>query len=222
MRKLIKKIAFPFLNTWYQMKTKRVNYYSKYGIRLKINPSVFHPGIFLSTNIFIDFLSQFNLKGKKVLELGAGSGMISFYAAKSGANVTASDINPKALEGLKENSKTNNITIKTSDSNVFDTISPDSFDIIIINPPYYPQEPKSNQEQAFFCGKDFEYFQKLYRQLNKMWSGRNDIYMILSEDCNIDKIKTLALSENLKLNLEYKTTKRGEKNFIFKIAITNC
>jgi release factor glutamine methyltransferase len=43
---------------------------------------------------------QFPLKNKHVLELGAGSGLIAIKAAKEGALVTATDINPVAIEYL--------------------------------------------------------------------------------------------------------------------------
>ncbi|MCT4580642.1 MAG: methyltransferase [Flavobacteriales bacterium] len=217
MRKLIKKIAFPFLNIWYQKKTSKVNYYTKHGIRLKINPGVFHPGIFLSTNLFIHFINQLKLQGKNFLELGAGSGMISFFAAKSGANVTASDINPMALDGLKDNSNSNKIPITVIKSDLFEAISPNDFDLIIINPPYYPKNPTSDKEQAFFCGNDFEYFKQLFSQLFEKWLGINDIYMILSQDCDLIKINDLALAQHIHLIKVYTTTKRGEKNYIYQL-----
>ena len=43
------------------------------------------------------------LENKRFLELGAGSGLISVFAAQQLAIVTATDINHVALEKLKEN-----------------------------------------------------------------------------------------------------------------------
>lgn len=221
MRSFIKKILFPFLNSWYKIKSRRVVKYSKHGINLKVYPSVFHPGFFLSTNIFIEFISELNLKNKRALELGAGSGMISFYMSKKGAKVTASDINDAALKGLIENSKTNNLHINVVKSNLFDKVSPNDFDYIIINPPYYPKAPKNIQEIAFYCGKDFEYFNKLFSQLKKFPIIKNNIYMILSEDCEISQIKTIANKESIDMKLIRKKKKMGEQNYIFKIAKSN-
>ncbi len=217
MRKLLKKIAFPVLNRWYQKKTNKVSYYSKHGIQLKINPGVFHPGIFLSTNIFIDFLSSRELANKTFLELGAGSGMISFYAAKHKGIVTASDINKNALEALKENSIANQLPINIVESNLFENLSPNDFDLIIINPPYYSQNPKNEKEQAFFCGENFEYFKGLFLQLKQNWTIESGIFMILSEDCNLTTIKQIAKQSHLNFNLIHEAKKRGEKNYIFQI-----
>ena len=91
MRKIVKKIAFPFLHRWYQLKTKSISIYSRYGLKISVLPGVFHPGVFLSTNLIISYLKTRELDGKFFLELGAGSGLISLFAAKSGAKVTATD-----------------------------------------------------------------------------------------------------------------------------------
>ena len=219
MRKLIKKIAFPFLNRWYQSKTKRTNSYSNHGLTISVLPGVFHPGIFLSTNIFIEFLKHAELNQKRVLELGAGSGMISFFCATQGSIVTATDINENALKGLELNAANNQLPVTAIKSDLFANVQPDDFDIIIINPPYYPKNPKSEQEQAFFCGEDHEYFRRLFAELDSKWTKSEiDIFMILSEDCKIDLIKEIGLANSFRFDCVHETIKKQEKNFIFKIA----
>lgn len=56
MRKLIKKIVHPVLRKWYEKNNNKSRIYSKDNISITIFPGVFHPGYFLSTNIFIEFL----------------------------------------------------------------------------------------------------------------------------------------------------------------------
>jgi len=218
MRKLIKKIAFPLLNKWYQAKTKKSSNYSKEGIEITIYPGVFHPGVFLSTNIFIDFLKNTNLSGLSFLELGAGSGMISFYAANQGAIVTATDINTNAIEGLRFNSKATQIPIQVVKSNLFENVSPNEFDWIIINPPYYPKNALNEKDQAFYCGEDFDYFKKLFQQLKQSWERETaQIMMILSEDCDIERISMIANNHGIILEQDSEVTKRGELNVIYRI-----
>ena len=218
MRKLIKKIAFPLLNKWYQAKTKKTSNYSKEGIEITIYPGVFHPGVFLSTNIFIDFLKNTNLSGLSFLELGAGSGMISFYAANQGAIVTATDINTNAIEGLRFNSKATQIPIQVVKSNLFENVSPNDFDWIIINPPYYPKNALNEKDQAFYCGEDFDYFKNLFFQLKKDWhKTTNQIVMILSEDCDFKTINKIANENGIKFELKQQILRRLEKNYIYTI-----
>lgn len=135
MRTLIKRLLYPILSRWYRRNNASVQSYSRYGITLTILPGVFHPGYFLSTNLLIDFLSATDLNGKRLLELGAGSGLVSFYAAKNGSIVTATDINPVALEGLQKNALANELPITVLKADLLEGISADAFDCIVINPP---------------------------------------------------------------------------------------
>jgi release factor glutamine methyltransferase len=108
-------------------------------LKLKIHPGVFHPKFFFSTQVFAEFIQKLDLTGKKVCEVGAGSGLLSFIAYSKGAAVYSFDINPIAIDGLKENVKSNfksseNFNLYLSD--LFDAIPENKFDIILINPAF--------------------------------------------------------------------------------------
>lgn len=218
VRGKIKKLIFPFLSKWYERNNGRTQVYKKKGIQLSILSEVFHPGYFLSTNILLDFISSKDLNNKKVLELGAGSGFISFYLAKNcGAIVTASDLNPKAIEGLRLNKEKLQIPVEIITSNLFENIDLEIIDIILINPPYYPKKATNNREIAFYCGEDFDYFKRLFQGLKKC---KRDcaVYMILSEDCQIEQITGLASKNALVLKEVYHKRKMREWNIIFEVT----
>jgi len=80
-----------------------------------------------------------DLKGKKVLDLGCGSGMLAIVAAINGGEVTASDINPTALKDTIRNSEHYDVKIKTVKSDLFEKIK-DKYDLIVFNPPYVPSD----------------------------------------------------------------------------------
>jgi release factor glutamine methyltransferase len=219
VRKIIKSLLFPFLKRLHAIRSSRARNYSNYGIDLTIQPSVFHPGLFLSTNIFIEFIKKLDMEGKTVLELGAGSGLISFYAAKhKKANVTASDINPRAMEGLKKNSEQTKIPISVVDSNLFENVHPSNFDFILINPPYYAKDPANMSENAFYCGANFAYFRQLFKQLNERANlNQNQTYLILSQDCELEKIKALALEQEITFEQVHEVKKLAEWNYIYRL-----
>jgi release factor glutamine methyltransferase len=77
-------------------------------------------------------VKKLSVRGKTFLELGAGNGLISIYAAKQDAKVTATDINPVAVEYLRINSSQNKTLINVILSDLFENISPQAFDIIAI------------------------------------------------------------------------------------------
>src|SRR5215831_19540509 len=67
------------------------------GFRLTVRPTVFHPRYFLSSKFFANFLSGIDLVGKRVADVGTGSGILALAAARAGAaSVVALDINPNA------------------------------------------------------------------------------------------------------------------------------
>ncbi|WP_299438777.1 methyltransferase [uncultured Aquimarina sp.] len=219
MRHLIKKILHPFLKLGADRYYAKPRIYRYEGIEVLVEPSVFPPHLTISTKILLEYLKTIDLKEKSLLELGCGSGIISLFTASKGAIVTASDINTIALKALTKASEKNQLPIITIYSDLFTDISTLHFDYIIINPPYYPNQPKNIKEQAWFCGENFEYFERLFLQLSKYVNPSNNILMILSEDCQIKKINDIAHKNNLLLQCILEKKVISEKNYIFKILI---
>ena len=62
------------------------------GFRLTVPPTVFHPKVFLTSKYFAGFIGELDLTGKRVAEVGTGSGILSLAAARAGA--TRSQSNP--------------------------------------------------------------------------------------------------------------------------------
>jgi release factor glutamine methyltransferase len=157
-------------------------------------------------------LSDEHLAGKSFLELGCGSGLIAIKAAKAGANVTASDLSLKAIENTKYNANLNHTFIKIVYSDLFDNIEKIPFDWIVINPPYYARKPESEQDLAWYCGEDFEYFKKLFASLNDYMHSQTQVVMVLTKAADVDSIKKIAKDYNFGFEFF------DEKDFLFKIV----
>lgn len=216
MKSLFKRLVFIFLKRpvfWYLKKPRKFKYKN---IQLIVNPDVFHPGLFVSTKILLGFLDSIELKERHFLELGAGSGAVGFYAENLGARVTLSDINTKAIDGLHHNAKRLNSKSEVIHSDLFDDLD-GPFDIIVINPPYYPKRAENEAEQAWFCGSEFEYFHKLFSQLKQHIQATSKVFMILSEDCDLNRITSIANENGFNMNTVFKKRKWWEWNFIFEI-----
>jgi len=215
IRKLLKKLTHPFLKYGTEKWFSKPRPYTYDGIKVMVMPDVFPPHYTFSTKILLDYIKQLDVNGKTVLELGCGSGIVALYAASKNAKVTASDINTNALKALKTASVKNNLPIEIINSNLFEAITNTSYDYIIINPPYYPKAPKNIKEQAWFCGENFEYFESLFSQLAQRQD--NTVLMVLSQDCHIEKIKTIASQHQLQFEVEQEQNSLAERNFIFRI-----
>jgi release factor glutamine methyltransferase len=192
-------------------------YYRYNGIKLIIPPEVFHPGFFFSTKLLLRYIDQFSLQQKTFLELGAGSGLISIFAAKKNSIVTATDINPIAIECVKRNSKANNVVINIIHSDLFENISQQQFDFIAINPPYYKKQPQTYKDYAWYCGENGEYFSKLFNSLANYIHTSSIILMILCEGCDMEMIKNIASNNGFAMNCVLKKQNLFEKDFIFEI-----
>ena len=218
MKSLFKKLLFPILKSVYNIYSSKERSYSYKGINVRVMSGVFHPGLFFSTKLLIEYISKNDLNSKTVLELGAGSGLISIYCATQNAKVTTSDINPTAVKNIIKNSELNNVKLEVIESDLFDKIEIKNFDYIIINPPYFPKNPKNEKELAWFCGNDFQYFKKLFAQLNNYKTQETFVLMILSEDCDLQRITTIAKENHFSMNIIFQKKILGEANYIFRIS----
>ena len=208
--------------TWQPLLKKylsKTRAYTYKNIRLQIPSSVFHPGFFFSTHLLLDQVKKLPLQNKSLLEPGAGSGLISIYAAQNGATVTATDVNPLAVEYLGENSRRNNVRINIIESDIFSRVPPESFDIIAINPPYYKKNPESLADYAWYCGENGEYFENLFSGLKKYMHSESVVLMVLCDGCDIGMIKKIADQKGYEMNKIQTKKNVLEKNFIYRIEL---
>ncbi len=102
---------------------------------LVINPGkAFGTGLHESTQLCIALLSELDLNGKTVLDVGCGSGILSIYAAKKGAKrVLAIDIDPMAVEETIKNAEANGVKERIEVLQGGPEAVSESFDLVIAN-----------------------------------------------------------------------------------------
>jgi release factor glutamine methyltransferase len=89
------------------------------------------------TYLMIDAVRTAQVEGKRVLDLGTGSGILGLYCALRGAHVTAADIDDQAVRHATEAAKRLGVKLQGITSDLFSNI-PYQFDLILFNPPYLP------------------------------------------------------------------------------------
>lgn len=217
MKTLRKKILETFVKPVLLIYLKKDRYTTYKGIRVLVKKGVFHPAFFYSTKFILRSIDQLDFSNKTVLELGAGSGLISLHLTKRNALVTAIDINSSSIESIKESAKLNSLKVDAYISDLFTQVPKQTFDYIIINPPYYRGEAVTIEQQAWYAGKNLEYFKKLFSTLGNFINSDSVVLMSLSEDCEINKIKEIADGYRFLMKLYKKQRIKGEENYLFEI-----
>jgi release factor glutamine methyltransferase len=220
MRLLFRRLWIPFYSFWLLRYIRKERVYKHAGLQLVVPPGVFHPGVFFSTPVFISFLQNIDFQEKTVLDVGTGSGLLALFAARHGASVTAVDINPLAVETARRNALANGLSATVVESDLFAALPAQSFDIILINPPYFPADPDDTAARAFFVGENWEYFEQLFCQLPACMNAGTQTWMILSDKCNFEKIADIAAANDFRLTSVFEKKKWGERFLVVAIAST--
>lgn len=159
------------------------------GFRLAVYPTVFHPKLFLTSEFFARFLATINVAGKRVADVGTGSGILALAAARAGANeVVALDINPQAVSAAADNARANGLADRVTAvrSDLMSALPPGPlFDVIISNPPFFPGEPRDIADRAWVAGPGYRDIVSLFEQARQRLKPSGTMYVLLSSDSDL-------------------------------------
>lgn len=189
--------------------------YRGHGLALTIEPGLFHPGFFFSTDALIQYLADFDLSNAKFLELGAGSGVISLWAARRGAVVTSTDIQPAFAAPLARHAAAHGVSLDIRVTDLLTELNPADFAWIVVNPPYYPRNASTPAEHAWFCGEDFAYFERLFAQVRP--ATATHVVLVLSEHCDLAAISAIAARHGARLRTVAFTESWLERNDVYAV-----
>jgi methylase of polypeptide subunit release factors len=165
------------------------------GFRLQVPPTVFHPRFFITSKFFADFLGELDLTGKRVAEVGTGSGIIALAAARAGAEqVVAIDINPNAARAATDNGVRNGFGGRVIGvcSNLMSGIAPRPlFDVILSSPPSFPGEPRDLADRAWHAGPGYRDIAELFAQAKQRLIPGGRVYVLLSSDSDLELLGKL-------------------------------
>jgi release factor glutamine methyltransferase len=217
MRSLVKYLVGHTYKPILERYLSRTTNYEYKGIRLEIPAGVFHPRFFLSTKFLLNHIRNEKFSNESVLELGAGSGLISIYAASRGGIVTATDINPVAVSCLRKNMDKNKVRLEVLESDLFTDIPVKPYRFILLNPPYYKKDPVSFSEHAWYCGENGEYFHRLFKSLDQFLNKSSKVFMVLCEGCDLEMIQNAAAGRHFNLECVATSSRFLEKHYIYNI-----
>jgi release factor glutamine methyltransferase len=174
---------------------KRARVTQAAGFRLTVRPTVFHPRYFLSSECFAAFIDKLDLTGKRVLDVGTGSGILALAAARAGADyVVAADINPNAALTAGENATANGLGDRVGGlcSNLLSALAPRPlFDVILSSPPKHAGEPSDLADRGWHAGPKYRDVADLFEQARERLKPDGRLFVMVSSDSDLDLFGTL-------------------------------
>ncbi len=187
----VRRVAYRVWHHYVRATLERPDACTLFDLNLVIAPGVLHPRHFASSRLMARHLMTLDLRDEIVADIGTGSGLLGLLAARAGAMVTATDVNPAAIECARANARHNGLgdRIHLIASDVFEMVPADRrFDLVVTNPPFYPRTPKSATDHAFAAGVDNGFFTKLARGLPGRLTRKGALLMIHSSDADFAPI----------------------------------
>lgn len=159
------------------------------GFLLDVPATVFDPKLFLTGVFFAKFIGTMDLGGRRVADIGTGSGILALAAARAGSrDVLAVDINPNAVSATLYNSRANGLGERVTSmcSNLLSSVPPSpKFDVILSNPPFFPGEPRDIADRAWFAGPEYRDIMPLFEQARERLKPKGLMYILLSSDSDL-------------------------------------
>ncbi len=85
----------------------------------------------------LDAISKLTVEGRKVLDVGTGSGVLGLYCATRRARVTVTDVDESALQQALKAAQSLGLSLQSVLSDLFSEVR-GKFDVVLFNPPYLP------------------------------------------------------------------------------------
>jgi len=179
------------------------------GFRLTVRPTVFHPKFFISSEKFAEFIDTLDFTGKRVCEVGTGTGILALAAARSGAElVVATDINPNAALSANENARGNGLGDRVTGvcMNLMAALAPRPlFDVILSSPPKHAGEPRDLADRGWHAGPAYRDVADLFDQARERLKPGGKAYVMVSSDSDLDLFgkRIQEAGFNMKVAKEY-------------------
>jgi release factor glutamine methyltransferase len=193
-RRLLRSMIHFF--SYHFVLTRRSTWYTKVGrMHLSVHPTVFHPRYFISSERFANFIAELDLRGKRVIDVGTGTGILAIAAAHAGSkSVIATDINPTAALSVRNNAMRNGAGPRVT-AVCMDLLSGfvpvPTFDVIISNPPKHAKEPRDLADRGWHAGPNHRDVAALFNEAYERLRPGGRLYVMFSSDSELDLIDAL-------------------------------
>ena len=169
------------------------------GLIVDVPAGVYHPLPDSSSEFFIRNIKGMNPNAvSKTLEIGAGCGIISlFVAANWPCRVVATDISPIAVQATLDNARLNNLELTAFQSDLFEKIDEEDFDLIIFNTPMVDKNPENDIEKYSLCDPHGRITESYLRQARLHLSRDGLIIFSICNNSAYEVMETIDLDYSI-------------------------
>ena len=200
------------------------------GMKFFVNEDVLipQPDTEILVETVLDICKRYGKQSLRILDLCTGSGAIAIPLSKIlNTQVFASDVSTKALEVAEKNNVLNNSKVEFIESNLFEQINGEKFDIIVSNPPYIKNEEikslsKQVQNEPYIAlagGEDgLDFYRKIIDEAYKHINKNGYLCLEIGYDQKEDLIKLIKQNENYEYENCIKDLSNNDRCIIAKIV----
>jgi len=200
------------------------------GMEFFMNENVLipQPDTEILVETVLDICKRYSNQSLRILDLCTGSGAIAISLSKIlNTQVFASDVSTKALEVAEKNNVLNNSKVEFIESNLFEQINGEKFDIIVSNPPYIKNEEikllsKQVQNEPYIAlagGEDgLDFYRKIIDEAYKHINKNGYLCLEIGYDQKEDLIKLIKQNENYEYENCIKDLSNNDRCIIAKIV----
>lgn len=200
------------------------------GMEFFMNENVLipQPDTEILVETVLDICKRYGNQSLRILDLCTGSGAIAIPLSKIlNTQVFASDVSTKALEVAEKNNVLNNSKVEFIESNLFEQINGEKFDIIVSNPPYIKNEEikllsKQVQNEPYIAlsgGEDgLDFYRKIIDEAYKHINKNGYLCLEIGYDQKEDLIKLIKQNENYEYENCIKDLSNNDRCIIAKIV----
>jgi methylase of polypeptide subunit release factors len=193
------------------------------GFLLTVRPTVFHPRYFISSEAFAAFIDRLDLTGKRVVDIGTGTGVLALAAARAGAAfVVAADINPNAALNAADNARANGLSGRVCAvcSDLLTALKPGPlFDVILSSPPKHAGEPRNLADLGWHAGPKYRYITALFDHARAHLAPGGVMYVMVSSDSDLDLLGMLVDRAGFKARQVHEHSLYIESMIIYELSV---